>query len=137
MAYAASIAMRTRLAHIDNSKHQLEPHSCEWFSFLKRKDPALALLTQQTIALAGSPKICSICGTPEQHDYGILNNTSPSHIALTMRLCKRCVRMRTKSIGVRFVRLYREKKPVSRRNGHSRRAAQKPPAPETDIVLQA
>ncbi len=72
----------------------LTPHSEEWFALLEQWDPPQAMLTRQTIQLAGNPDVCSVCGDFPGKDYYLPPRSRSAGGVHTLRLCKDCLEIR-------------------------------------------
>lgn len=80
----------------------LLPHTHEWFSELRRWNPLQATMTEQTIQLAGSVDVCSVCGDDPAYDYLLMDKNPAPGAVLSLRLCNDCLEIRSKQYGESF-----------------------------------
>lgn len=81
----------------------LMPHTPEWFEVLEQWDPPQAMTTRQTIGLAGTPEVCSVCGDQPANDYYLPARYRSAGGVDTLRLCKDCLQIRH-AMGEPFIR---------------------------------
>lgn len=75
------------------------PHTAEWFTELRGRNPMQAMLVERMIQLAGTDRCCSICG--QTHDI-------TDYIAdegMSVRLCDDCKTNQEKMYGAVFLPL--------------------------------
>jgi hypothetical protein len=79
--------------------HQLQPHSLKWFETFKQTNPLQAELVSKNIDRTGHANICTACGDPPCGDFLLqLPN-------MTLRLCKPCGDIYSRTYGKRLVAL--------------------------------
>lgn len=77
----------------------LAPHSKEWFAALAKVNPQEAAHAKQIIKAAGTPDVCSLCGSQPVRDYQVLNRWFANDVVATFRLCEDCLSLRATTEG--------------------------------------
>jgi hypothetical protein len=75
------------------------PHSKDWFAALAKANPQEAAHTKQVIKAAGTPEVCSFCGSEPARDYQVTNRWFSSGVSATFRLCQDCLSTRATTEG--------------------------------------
>jgi len=83
----------------------LMPHTKEWFAALGKVNPQEATHTKQIIKTAGTPDVCSLCGSQPATDFQVTNKWFADNIVATFRLCEDCLSLRATTEGEQFAQL--------------------------------